>query len=112
MRELRNTKIIAVDYGYGNMKTANTVTPTGIKAYKTEPIFTGNILEYNGIYYRIGEGHKEFIPDKAMDEEYYLLTLMAVFLSLRQTENCPIDRQDSFPDTDRKLSGKWNYNFL
>ena len=44
----------------------------------TEPIFTGNILEYNGIYYRIGEGHKEFIPDKAMDEEYYLLTLMAM----------------------------------
>ena len=78
MRELRNTKIIAVDHGYGNMKTANTVTPTGIKAYETEPIFTGNILEYNGIYYRIGEGHKEFIPDKAMDEEYYLLTLMAI----------------------------------
>ena len=60
MRELRNTKIIAVDHGYGNMKTANTVTPTGIKAYETEPIFTGNILEYNGIYYQIGEGHKEF----------------------------------------------------
>lgn len=78
MRELRNTKIIAVDHGYGNMKTANIVTPTGIKAYETEPIFTGNILEYNGIYYRIGEGHKEFIPDKAMDEEYYLLTLMAI----------------------------------
>ena len=78
IRELRNTKIIAVDHGYGNMKTANTVTPTGIKAYETEPIFTGNILEYNGIYYRIGEGHKEFIPDKAMDEEYYLLTLMAI----------------------------------
>ena len=35
MRELRNTKIIAVDHGYGNMKTANTVTPTGIKAYET-----------------------------------------------------------------------------
>ena len=45
MRELRNTKIIAVDHGYGNMKTANTVTPTGIKAYETEPIFTGNILK-------------------------------------------------------------------
>ena len=49
MRELKNTKIIAVDHGYGNMKTANTVTPTGIKAYETEPIFTGNILEYNGL---------------------------------------------------------------
>ena len=48
MREIRNTKIIAVDHGYGNIKTANTVTPTGITAYETEPIFTGNILEYNG----------------------------------------------------------------
>jgi len=92
MRELRNTKIIAVDHGYGNMKTANTVTPTGIKAYETEPIFTGNILEYNGIYYWIGEGHKEFIPDKAMDEEYYLLTLMAIArepISLQISETEP-----------------------
>ena len=35
MRELKNTKIIAVDHGYGNMKTANTVTPTGIKTKVT-----------------------------------------------------------------------------
>ena len=52
MREIRNTKIIAVDHGYGNIKTTNTVTPTGITAYETEPIFTENILEYNGTYYR------------------------------------------------------------
>lgn len=78
MRELNNIKIIAVDHGYGNIKTANTVTPTGVTAYETEPIFSGNILEYGGIYYRIGEGHKEFIADKAMDEDYYILTLMAV----------------------------------
>lgn len=73
MRELNNIKIIAVDHGYGNIKTANTVTPTGVTAYETEPIFSGNILEYGGIYYRIGEGHKEFIADKAMDEDYYIL---------------------------------------
>ena len=78
MRELNNIKIIAVDHGYGNIKTANTVTPTGVTAYETEPIFSGNILEYGGIYYRIGEGHKEFIADKAMDVDYYILTLMAV----------------------------------
>ena len=35
-------------------------------------------MEYNNLYYRIGEGHKEFIPDKAMDEDYYILTLMAI----------------------------------
>ena len=38
----------------------------------------GNILEYNGIYYRIGEGHKEFIADKSADDEYYIFTLMAI----------------------------------
>ncbi len=50
MRELRNTKIIAVDHGYGNMKTANTVTPTGIKAYETEPIFTGNFSFFSNTF--------------------------------------------------------------
>lgn len=77
---LENKKfaIIGVDHGYGNIKTANTITPTGVIAYDTEPTFSGNILVYNGMYYRIGEGHKEFIPDKAEDEDFYLLTLMAV----------------------------------
>ena len=41
MREIKNTKIIAVDHGYGNIKTANTVTPTGITAHETEPISPG-----------------------------------------------------------------------
>ena len=70
--------VIGIDHGYGNIKTANTVTPTGITMYDTEPVFSGNVLEYNGKYYRIGEGHKDFIPDKSMDEDFYLLTLMAV----------------------------------
>lgn len=84
MRALNNTKIIAVDHGYGNIKTANTVTPTGITAYDTEPVFSGNILEYNGRYYRIGEGHKEFVSDKWMDEDYYLLTMMGIARELHR----------------------------
>ena len=78
MRELNSIKIIGVDAGYGNIKTANTVTPTGITACDTQPIFNGNILEYEGKYYRIGEGHKEFISDKVEDDDFYLLTLMAI----------------------------------
>lgn len=42
MRELNNgLKVIGTDLGYGNIKTANTVTPTGITVYDTEPIFQG-----------------------------------------------------------------------
>ena len=74
MRNLHNIRIIAVDHGYGNVKTANTIIPTGIKAYPTKPIFGGDILEYAGTYYLIGEGHKEFIADKSEDEDYYILT--------------------------------------
>ena len=76
--------VIGLDHGYGNIKTANTVTPTGIIAYDTEPVFSGNILEYKGKYYRIGEGHKEFIADKSEDEDFYLLTLMAIARELNQ----------------------------
>ena len=63
MRDYNGTKIIGIDHGYGNIKTANTVTPTGIIRYENEPVFSGSILEYQGVYYRVGEGHKEFVAD-------------------------------------------------
>lgn len=78
MKKHEDTEIVGVDEGYGNIKTANTVTPTAITAYDSEPIFSGNILEYGGKYYRIGEGHKEFLSDKWMDNDFYLLTLAGI----------------------------------
>ena len=86
MRELNNgLKVIGTDLGYANIKTANTVTPTGITVYDTEPIFQGNILECNGKYYRFGENHKEFIADKSVDDDFYILNLMAVARELQRT---------------------------
>ena len=78
MTEIKGIKIIAIDHGYGNIKTTNTVTPTGVVTCDTKPVFDGNTLEYDGKWYKIGEGHKEFIPDKAVDEDYYILTLTAI----------------------------------
>ena len=78
MKNFNNTKIIGIDHGYGNIKTAGTVTPTGITAHDSEPTFAGNILIYEGVYYRLGEGHKAFISDKVADDDFYILTLMAV----------------------------------
>lgn len=73
-----NSVIIPVDTGYGNIKNSLHSFPTGIAAYKTKPAFEGKILHIDDMYYRIGEGHKEFIPDKTVDEEFYLLTVAAV----------------------------------
>jgi plasmid segregation protein ParM len=78
MKTSNKTIIIGIDHGYGNIKTANTVTPTGIIAYDSKPTFEGNILVYDGIYYRVGEGHKAFISDKVKDNDFYILTLAAI----------------------------------
>ena len=41
------------------------------------------MLSFNGKYYLIGEGHKEFAPDKIKDEDYYILTLAAIAKELK-----------------------------
>ena len=85
VKTYKNTIIIGIDHGYGNIKTAGTVTPTGITAYDTEPTFAGKILVYDGRYYKIGEGHKAFISDKVTDNDFYILTLMAIARELNQS---------------------------
>lgn len=52
------------------------------------------------MYYRIGEGHKEYIPDKTVDEEFRLLTIAAIcdecrscgVQLIRRFANYPSDR--------------------
>ena len=85
MKRLNDQFIIGVDHGYGNIKTANHCFKTGILGYDSEPLFTGDMLTYSGRYYLIGEGHKEYIAEKIEDEDYYLLTLVAIAKELKNT---------------------------
>lgn len=78
----KNMHIIGVDAGYGNIKTANTLFATGITAYDHEPMFSGHVMEYQGKWYRIGEGHKSFNPDKTCDADFRLLTYAAIAAEL------------------------------
>ena len=78
MKKFNEMYVIGIDHGYGNMKTANCCFKTGLLPYDAEPLFTGDMLVYGGKYYLIGEGHKEFFPDKIRDEDYYVLTLVAI----------------------------------
>ena len=73
-----NSIIVPFDTGYGNIKNSLHSFPTGIAAYKNKPAFEGKILHIGDMYYRIGEGHKEYIPDKTVDEEFRLLTIAAI----------------------------------
>ena len=78
MQVFKNLRIIGIDHGYGNIKTANTVTPTGVSVFETEPTFEGNTIFYDGRYYRFGEGHKSFISDKTEDGDFYAATLFGI----------------------------------
>lgn len=60
------------------MKTANCCFPTGVAAYDKEPVFKDNMLVWNERYYLIGVEHKAFMPEKMLDEDYYVLTLAAI----------------------------------
>ena len=82
MERHNDTIIIAVDHGYGNMKTANHCFPSGILAHEGEPTFLDNVLYYEGRYYTVGVGHKEYRPDKALDQDYYLLMLAGIAMEL------------------------------
>ena len=82
MKQFNNKIIIGIDHGYGNIKTANHCFKTGITSYDNEPPFTKDMLIYNGKYYLIGEGHKEFLRDKVQDNDYYCLTLVAIAMEL------------------------------
>ena len=78
MKNKNGIYIIGVDHGYGNIKTANYCFPTGVEGSDTEPTFKNDLLIYQGRYYQIGVGHKEYVAEKVIDEDYYILTLAAI----------------------------------
>ena len=84
MKRYKDFLIVGIDHGYGNIKTANTVMPTGITRLDAAPIFTRNTLCYDGSYYLIGEGHKEYLADKWEDNDNYLFTLMGIARELNR----------------------------
>ncbi len=78
MKKLQNTIVIGVDHGYGNIKTSNSIFQSGIIKLKPGQEFGGVSLIYKDERYLIGQGHKAFVADKFIDEDYYVLTLAAI----------------------------------
>ena len=86
MKNRNGTYIIGIDHGYGNIKTANCCFPTGVVVSDTEPTFKQDLLVYEGRYYQIGIGHKEYTAEKIMDEDYYVLTMAAIARELAREQ--------------------------
>ena len=48
-------EIIAIDHGWSNIKTVNTVFTTAVNQIANEPGIFDNVLQYEGKYYSVVE---------------------------------------------------------
>lgn len=78
MRVFGKINIIGLDNGYGNIKTANGIFPASVTCCEAEPAHAQDVLVYDGKYYVIGAGHREFTLDKVGNQDHYLLTLAGI----------------------------------
>lgn len=78
MKVFGKINIIGLDNGYGNIKTANGIFPASVTCCEAEPAHAQDVLVYDGKYYVIGAGHREFTLDKVGNQDHYLLTLAGI----------------------------------
>lgn len=66
------------------MKTVTQVFVTGVKEITTTPALFGDVLEYEGKFYKVGTVRQEVKDTKVEDDSFYLLTLAAVAKELKK----------------------------
>ena len=77
-------EVIGIDHGWSMMKTISQVFVTGVKEITTTPALFGDVLEYEGKYYKVGTVRQEVKDTKVEDDSFYLLTLAAVAKELKR----------------------------
>lgn len=80
----KHIEVIGIDHGWSNMKTVSQVFTTGVKEISTEPAFFDNVVEWNGVYYKIGGKRLEVRDTKVENDNFYLLTLASVAKELNR----------------------------
>lgn len=71
--------ICGIDHGFGMIKTRNTLFRTGLNRFSAEPpIVSGDLLYWDGDYYTLSGTRQSVRTDKTVDENYWVLTLMAI----------------------------------
>ena len=77
-------EVIGIDHGWSMMKTISQVFVTGVKEITTTQALFGDVLEYEGKFYKVGTVRQEVKDTKVEDDSFYLLTLAAVAKELKR----------------------------
>lgn len=80
----KHIEVIGIDHGWSNMKTVSQIFTTGVKEISTEPAFFDNVVEWNGVYYKVGGKRLEVRDTKVENDNFYLLTLASMAKELNR----------------------------
>ena len=61
-------EVIGIDHGWSMMKTISQVFVTGVKEITTTPALFGDVLEYEGKFYKVGTVRQPVIMQAANSE--------------------------------------------
>ena len=64
-------EVIGIDHGWSMMKTISQVFVTGVKEITTTPALFGDVLEYEGKFYKVGTVRQEVKDTKVEDDSFY-----------------------------------------
>lgn len=76
--------VMPIDTGNKAIKTEHFEFHSGISVLEDVPGEGEEAIRYQGRYYRLSPERNVYLPDKAVDERYYILTLFAVAKELRE----------------------------
>ena len=78
-------EVIGIDHGWSMMKTISQVFVTGVKEITTTPALFGDVLEYEGKFYKVGTVRQEVIHVTFMLDEFANVALPDDYCSLLST---------------------------
>ena len=99
-------RLIAIDHGWSSIKTPNFIFENGIKELKTMPATKENVLEYRGKIYVVGQGRMGKQETKTENDNYYLLTLVAIAREIKRVGYSTVQKVDLAVGVPLTLYGK------
>ena len=78
--------MIPIDTGNKAIKTENFEFHSGITALESMPGENEEALMFQDKYYRLSHERNVYLPDKTLDDRYYLLTLFAIAKRIGKAE--------------------------
>ena len=81
-------EVIGIDHGWSMMKTISQVFVTGVKEITTTQALFGDVLEYEGKFYKVGTVRQE-VKDTKVEDDFNSSTNLFDFILSHRLPHLP-----------------------